>query len=514
MRSTERTRLRRWKIGSSIFLFVFMVFFLGVKGTLSLVWAGPNEDLFRASVMGNVNGIKAALANGADVNAKDNSGTSVLMSAVESRFEANAFESGLIKTVQLLLDHGADVNAKNKSGQTALMFSAREGYVNVTRLLLKSGADVKARDSYGDTALIAAIHLPETKGLVQLLLDHGADVNAKGRYGNTALMDAASFGEFESTRLLLKSGADVNAKDGHGRTAEDIAHNKNYTTIAALIKKNSRSTQKSDANANADLLKANERDDLNSEVPIVHHGSLVEWQCHQQIKWYNFFKYKRMQGMPKYKALDIMERYKKHISTDVFMGAIFPAESYIYSLPLDELKFFDPSRDLSNCKYAVHDETYYKFHRRKPVSSLSSRIGDPTPSMSRKIRFIVKHQEPNFCTDLATATGGFINNKYNDMPETVAKNRLKKWISIKSENAKRIDQINRNERISKTREYNKYKYKYMQKVYYYIIHKIYRFNTDELISPMGSSALYTDVYIWCGKGVNSTKTHVVIHGDH
>ena len=106
---------------------------------------------------GNTVKVEAALINGANVNAKDNYGRTVLMWAAIN---------GHTETAELLLKHGADVNAENNYGRTALMWAAVNGKTETAELLLKHGADVNAKDNYGWTALRLATNI-ETADLLR-----------------------------------------------------------------------------------------------------------------------------------------------------------------------------------------------------------------------------------------------------------------------------------------------------------------------------------------------------------
>lgn len=84
--------------------------------------------------------IKKAITQGADVNARNEAGCTVLMLAAGSE----AFSP---ETIQLLIDEKADVNAKSASGETALDFAKRSGQAKVAELLVKAGArEGKARE--------------------------------------------------------------------------------------------------------------------------------------------------------------------------------------------------------------------------------------------------------------------------------------------------------------------------------------------------------------------------------
>jgi hypothetical protein len=69
----------------------------------------------------------SALANVADINAKDDSGGTALMDAAKN---------GHVEIMKLLLANDADINAKNINGVTALMTATRRGHVEAVNLLL------------------------------------------------------------------------------------------------------------------------------------------------------------------------------------------------------------------------------------------------------------------------------------------------------------------------------------------------------------------------------------------
>ena len=88
-----------------------------------------------------------------------------------------AARTGSVAAVRALLARGADVNAKEQlRGQTALMWAAAENHTDVVRALVEAGADVKVRSNGGFTPFLFAIRAGRTEA-VRALLELGADPN-------------------------------------------------------------------------------------------------------------------------------------------------------------------------------------------------------------------------------------------------------------------------------------------------------------------------------------------------
>ena len=118
----------------------------------------------------------------------------------------NAANRGNLNGVRALLNSGTNVNARDEESWTALMYATTNGRLAIARLLLERGANVNARDSEGHTALILAAYYGKL-AIARLLLDRGANVNADG---GTPLIYAARQGHLAIVRLLLERGANTN----------------------------------------------------------------------------------------------------------------------------------------------------------------------------------------------------------------------------------------------------------------------------------------------------------------
>ncbi len=100
--------------------------------------------LYVASMLGHLDVVKYLVAHGADVNAKNQFGNTLLH---------KASEYGYLDGMKCLVELGADVEAKNGGGNTPLHKASEYGHLDVVKYLVAYGADVKAKDNYGRTPL-------------------------------------------------------------------------------------------------------------------------------------------------------------------------------------------------------------------------------------------------------------------------------------------------------------------------------------------------------------------------
>ncbi|XP_047101164.1 BTB/POZ and MATH domain-containing protein 4-like isoform X1 [Schistocerca piceifrons] len=109
-----------------------------------------------------------------------------LSDAERGRRLIEAAEEGGVEEVRALLAAGADVGARDGDGWTALHCAADRGDAAVVRLLLSAASDPNARDRWGKTPL----HLAACWGQAEAaaaLLQAGADRGVRTNSGNTPL---------------------------------------------------------------------------------------------------------------------------------------------------------------------------------------------------------------------------------------------------------------------------------------------------------------------------------------
>lgn len=153
--------------------------------------------------------VRARIAAGARVNARDDDGWTPLMFAAEHSD---------VEAVTALLEAGANVNARSAFGWTALMSAALYNTdPHVIARLVEAGASVNVMAEDGSTPLILATY-NDSPAAVGLVLAAGADVDVEDIRSWTALMYAAGWADIEAISALLEAGADVNARSPLGWT--------------------------------------------------------------------------------------------------------------------------------------------------------------------------------------------------------------------------------------------------------------------------------------------------------
>jgi ankyrin repeat protein len=182
--------------------------------------------------------VRKSLAQGANPNAKDKKGRTLLMEAASG---------GYTDIVRTLLENSADVNATDLFGWTALFWAAFSDRTDTVRTLAAKGAAVNAKDNEKRTALFWAASFGYTD-TVRALLEKGAPVNAKESQGWTALMIAADHGNIDTVRALLEKGADIHLRSKNGNTAQSLAKKSKYDNIVAMLQNASQSLRDKSAN--------------------------------------------------------------------------------------------------------------------------------------------------------------------------------------------------------------------------------------------------------------------------
>lgn len=149
--------------------------------------------LLDAVALGSFDDVRAAIAQGADLEARDYwSRTAWLI----------ALLCGDIEKATLLRAHGANTNARGRCEKPPSFYAIEGHHPAVLRWLIQSGADIHAKDEFGNTALMHAVD-EDDLDCVNILIEAGADIEAD-KYGSI-------IGQTTSRKIvmrLLEAGAD------------------------------------------------------------------------------------------------------------------------------------------------------------------------------------------------------------------------------------------------------------------------------------------------------------------
>lgn len=156
---------------------------------------GHRTPLHIAALHGKVAYAGMLVARGADINARDTSNWTPLMSAAFG--EANGMMG--LQTAKLLLQLGANVDAVCSLGSHTLHIVAAYGSIDFAELILNAGANPNVVDNEGETPL----HKAAVRGSLEMtkfLVSRGAHPHLPSRSG----LDPVQYARREGTSDNLK----------------------------------------------------------------------------------------------------------------------------------------------------------------------------------------------------------------------------------------------------------------------------------------------------------------------
>ena len=201
--------------------------------------ARMNAYFWYACRTGKKEDVEKTLAEGADINAKNEEGWSGLAWAV--RYDN-------LEIARLLVSKGADIHIKGLSRaydspglhffiteETLLMLVCRNGNERMADMLIQNGVDLAVKGNMGWTALHFAAALGH-KNIFETLTEHGGDLKAVSNEGKSPLHVTAEYGRFLIVEMLVAKGVDVNVMDNNGNTPAVLAQKNGHHGLADFLR--------------------------------------------------------------------------------------------------------------------------------------------------------------------------------------------------------------------------------------------------------------------------------------
>ena len=187
--------------------------------------------LHAAAHRGEAARLKALLAAGAPVDARDAAGRTPLHVATFARQR---------EAIRALAAAGASLGLLEHDRYDAVTIAAVADDEETLRLLLSLGASAKLVTSrYDGTALIAAAHLGHD-GVVRQLIAAGAPLDHVNNLHWTAVIEAVVLGDggarHQATlKALLDAGANARLADREGRTPVELARARGFGEMVRML---------------------------------------------------------------------------------------------------------------------------------------------------------------------------------------------------------------------------------------------------------------------------------------
>jgi len=198
--------------------------------------SAPSDDVDATAALWNAiseddaDAAQRAITAGADLEDRGEGDATPLVAATKQN---------RIDLARVLIDAGADVNAKDGIQDSAFLYAGAEGFDEILTMTIEADADVASTNRYGGTALIPASEHGHVS-TVKILIAAGVPVDHVNNLNWTAMHEAITLNDggpnqVETVRLLLEAGADPSIPEGNGRTARELAVERGYDEIVAVI---------------------------------------------------------------------------------------------------------------------------------------------------------------------------------------------------------------------------------------------------------------------------------------
>ncbi len=189
------------------------------------------EEIIKLVTKNDLEGVKKALENNANVNSEDTNKRSILLIATNK---------GNIEMAKLLVEYGADVNLQADNMDSPFLYAGASGQVELVKLFLDHGARFDLFNRYNGTALIPACERGYVETVRLLANTKNFPLDHVNRLGWTALMEAIVLGDGskkyqEIIQILKDAGAKLDIPDFNGTSPLPHAKQRGFKEIVKIL---------------------------------------------------------------------------------------------------------------------------------------------------------------------------------------------------------------------------------------------------------------------------------------
>lgn len=152
---------------------------------------------------------------------------------------------GDVQGIKKAINDGANINVQDEDGLTPLNRAAKLSYYHLVYYFIQLGADVNIPNNNKITALHYGVEYNNVK-IVRLLLANNANIDARDGIQECPLHWAGWTGNYEVAKLLLKHGANPYAKNNTNVTPIDLTIRQEHKKLETLFKRKKYKKLKSD----------------------------------------------------------------------------------------------------------------------------------------------------------------------------------------------------------------------------------------------------------------------------
>lgn len=143
---------------------------------------------------------------------------------------------GDVQAIKKAINEGANIDIQDDEGFTPLNRAAKLSYFHLVKYYIELGADVNIPNNNKITPLHYGVEYNNVK-IVNLLLEEGANIDARDSIQECPLHWAGWTGNYEVAKLLLKYGANPYTKNNTGVTPIDLTVRQEHKKLEKLFKK-------------------------------------------------------------------------------------------------------------------------------------------------------------------------------------------------------------------------------------------------------------------------------------